>query len=102
MAADNSIGNLYIADDDYLGSAQAYLDQAQKADELLEEFVAATQKLRDEGSLEGETADCLFMFMDAVSAALRGQVAVLVGAHRQHMEAYIDEIDTADDVLYGG
>lgn len=95
-----SIGNLFICDNEYLESAPQYYETALQIEEKMNSFFAVVESMQTEAAFTGICATNFYAFSAEVKAALSINLSAAVQDLRNNMAEYISQIDVADDCLY--
>ena len=96
----STLGELYIIDEEYTGSSSAYETAIDEIQNKFDSFNAEVKNMVSSLAIQGNCALRLDEFVSLAVQALGSKYVDAMGAHSAEMKAYVDAIDTADDILY--
>lgn len=101
MGKNNAISNLLIVDDEYINQSTEFQIIANEAEEKLKEFISVISTMKSDLVIEGHTAETLVEFCTKLGSALASNLSLITLNYSQLMRNYIEEIDIADQFLFG-
>ena len=96
----DSMDDLIIDDNEYLGNNVNIMDLATQTEETLKSFCKILMNLRAEGTFLGKTAESVEDFAVLMVNTLSDMLSNVGSTQKENMSGYITAIDAADDALY--
>lgn len=91
--------DLVVHDDNCRELAQEYVTQAERYEEILEQYTDIIQNILETGIKEGNVHDNLQVYLNVVMT-LKQQVTQIAGEGKKHTEDFLRDMDTADSYIY--
>ncbi len=93
------MGDIIIVDEEFQEMAQAIKLQSDETEMIVDSLIEAFEKITTELAVEGDVAEN-FQILKAEIGNLKGQFLEIYEEVSRVVEAFINEIDIADDFLY--